>query len=103
MLNGKIIIENCANGNYHSIKGRIKLKKDPKIEHFDIENIIPKDSILKTNDWVLGIVLFLPKESLFSRNYSNFIKKKKNSYFTKMINSFLLVWGFLIFLLILVK
>ena len=68
LLKGKIIIEDFSHGDYNKIKGMIKLKKDPKVENFTIENIILKDSIIINNDWVLGIILFRPEESLFSMN-----------------------------------
>ena len=101
LLTGKIIIENISLENFNNIKGAIKLKKDPKIENFTIENIILKDSVIKNNEWVLGIVLFLAGESLFTRNLRK-TQREKNDYFSKLINRFLFVCIFQIFLFILV-
>ena len=81
----------------------IKLKKDPKVENFTIENIILKDSIIINNDWVLGIILFRPEESLFSMNQQRKYMNNTHHYYTKLINSFLFVWTFQILSLILVK
>jgi len=101
LLTGKIIIENISLENFNNIKGAIKLKKDPKIENFTIENIILKDSVIKNNEWVIGIVLFLPRESLFTINLRKILREKKD-YFLKLINRFLFASIFQIFLFILV-
>lgn len=62
------MIENSSERNYLNIKGYIKLKKDPKMEQFSIENILVANSIVRNTEWVLGMVLFLKGESLKIRN-----------------------------------
>ena len=76
--------------NIKLIKGYIKLKKDPKLENFGIDNIILENSILRNTEWVLGIVLFMKEESLQMRNVSTFTTKK--NYFKKTMNSYMLIF-----------
>lgn len=89
ILNGKIIIEDKSPKNYRNIKGYMKLKNDPKVEAFNINNIILKESIIIKNAWVLGIVLFEPNESLISKNLEP--ENSKQNYFTIFLKKFLLV------------
>jgi len=87
ILTGKIVIENIRETNINSIKGYIKLKKDPKVENFGIENIVLENSVLKSTEWVLGMVLFIKTESLKMRNIPS--KCTKKNYFRKLLNNFI--------------
>ena len=94
------MLDNIYVENLNTITGFIKLKKDPKIEKFDINNIVLKDSIIKNNEWVIGIALLLANESLISRNIQ--IRQKKVDHLTILINRFVLMCLCQILLLILV-
>ena len=52
--------------NPDQLEGCIKLKKDPKSEKFNINNLILKESTLKHTDWVIGFVLFAGQNSFLS-------------------------------------
>lgn len=46
MLTGRLEYE-IPNGNTTRFKGRLKLKKDPKVEYLSIENVILKGSTIR--------------------------------------------------------
>lgn len=89
ILNGKIIIENFSRTHINSLKGYIKLKNDPKIERFDINNVVLSESVIRKNEWVLGLVLFLGNESLISKNIHT--PPRKKNYFSNFIELFLVI------------
>lgn len=46
MLTGRLEYE-ASNGNTTSFHGRLKLKKDPKMEQITIDNFIPKGTKIR--------------------------------------------------------
>ena len=84
------------------LSGFIKLKKDPKVENFGIDKIALADSVLQSTEWVLGMVLFLRKDCLRSRNNTGRLRPRRNQ-FRGMLNQYMLLFLAEIVLLALVR
>lgn len=56
-ISGKLEYEK-DNSNIDSFIGFLKLKKDPKVEKLNIENLILRDSVLDFTAWIFGLVVY---------------------------------------------
>ena len=96
------MIQDLKGTDFNSLRGYIKLKKDPKVENFGIDNIVLADSVLQSTEWVLGMVLFLRKDSLRSRNNTGRLRQRRNQ-FRGMLNQYVMLFLAEIILLALVR
>ena len=71
--------------DFNNFRALLKIRKDPKPENVTIDNIIKKDSIIRSK-WILGIILNLDND--FTKDY--LIKLDKKTKFEKMIDNFFL-------------
>ena len=71
--------------DFDNFRALLKIKKDPKPENITIDNIIKKDSIIRSK-WILGILLDLNNNR--TKGYMENLKKKTK--FEKMFNTYFL-------------
>ncbi|CAD8077107.1 unnamed protein product [Paramecium sonneborni] len=71
LLTGRLEYE-VPNGHTNIFRGRLKLKKDPKVEFLSIENLIFKGSTIKQTSWLFGLVVYVGSKT------KNSMSSKKN-------------------------
>ena len=78
MLLGKLEYSSST-PNTMKFSGKLKLKKDPKIQNLSYENFIPKGSKIRQTSWIFGLVVYtgMQCKMMMSSNYS----KKKQDHF----------------------
>ncbi|CAD8127655.1 unnamed protein product [Paramecium sonneborni] len=82
IMTGQIQFDKDLNRN---IFGYIKLKKDPKGENFNRQNIIKREEQLKTCQYLIGLVLFVGQKCLC---YDNLKMVEKKSFFVQKSRMF---------------
>ena len=60
-----------------SFNGYLKVSKDPKMEKLSIDNLILRESIIKTSLWVYGLVLYPGMESKIMKNFKEGNKNRE--------------------------
>ncbi|CAD8135801.1 unnamed protein product [Paramecium octaurelia] len=58
LLTGRLEYE-VPNRHSNIFRGRLKLKKDPKVEFLSIENLILQGSTIKQTSWLFGLVVYV--------------------------------------------
>ncbi|CAD8192211.1 unnamed protein product [Paramecium pentaurelia] len=82
ILTGQIQFDKDSNEN---IFGYIKLKKDPKGENFNRQNVVRREEQLKTCQYLIGLVLFAGQKCLC---YDNLKMAEKKSFFVQKSRMF---------------
>mmetsp|Transcript_42776 Transcript_42776/g.49579 ORF Transcript_42776/g.49579 Transcript_42776/m.49579 type:complete len:2326 (+) Transcript_42776:18-6995(+) len=95
-LNGKLEYS-APSRSLKSFDGYLKLKKDPKPEQLNIENLIMRGSILRNTEWIVGLVVYAGKHTKYMLN-SNY-NTSKFSYFEGHIRRYILCTIFFVLIL----
>ncbi|CAK69401.1 unnamed protein product (macronuclear) [Paramecium tetraurelia] len=82
ILTGQIQFDKDSNEN---IFGYIKLKKDPKGENFNRQNVVRREEQLKTCQYLIGLVLFVGQKCVC---YDNLNMAEKKSFFVQKSRMF---------------
>ena len=91
VITGKLRFEK-ATGVIDDFVGYLKISKDPKLEKLSIDNLILRESSIKTSLWVYGLVVYAGMDSKIMRNFKESNKSRKwNISKTDYIFIFLLV------------
>jgi hypothetical protein len=75
IITGKLNYER-PNGKLNEFAGYLKVSKDPKVEKLNIENLILRESIIKTSLWIYGLVIYPGMDSKIMMNIKNKTYKK---------------------------
>ena len=92
------------NPQINSFVGYLKRLRDPKIERLSNDNFIPQGSILKKAKWVIGMVVYVGKDTKIMQNTrlnfhkSSFLEKYSEIYFIS-VASLVLICAFVRFYL----
>lgn len=70
--------------------GYLKLVKDPKMEKISIQNLILRESTIKTSLWVYGLVIYTGMESKVMKSFKEGFKSKNSFSITTETKIFLL-------------
>ena len=76
VISGKLRFEK-ATGDIRNFVGYLKISKDPKLEKITIENMILRESSIKTSLWVYGLVLYAGMDSKIMKNFKEGSQSRK--------------------------
>lgn len=68
IISGRINFEK-ATADMRTFRGYLKVSKDPKMEKLSIENLILRESVIKTSLWIYGLVIYPGMESKIMKNF----------------------------------
>ena len=85
IITGKLNYEK-PNTNLNEFTGYLKVSKDPKVEKLTIENLILRESVIKTSLWVYGLVIYTGMDSKVMSNLKN--RPEKSSTLERNIQTF---------------
>ena len=92
------------NPQMNSFVGYLKRLRDPKIERLSNDNFIPQGSIVKKAKWIIGMVVYIGKDTKIMQNTrfnfhkSSFLEKYSQIYFIA-VASLVLICAFVRFYL----
>lgn len=76
IISGRITFEKPS-ASMNTFRGYLKLTKDPKVEKLSIENLILRESTIKTSLWVYGLVVYTGMQSKVMKSFKEGNKNRK--------------------------
>ena len=90
IITGRVTYEK-SNAAMDSFTGYLKLSKDPKLEKLSIDNLILRESCVKTSLWVYGLVIYPGMESKIMKSFKEG-NKSRNWIITRLDKIYFLMF-----------